>query len=135
MKMNHVLFLCTGNSARSQIAEALLRIKGGSAFQVYSAGIEPKPVNPFATQVMKEIGVDISNQHSKDVSAVIRNSFDWVITVCDHAKQRCPIFPSARLLHWDIRDPETLQDFRDTRNELSIRIDQFLKSFAPAKSE
>jgi arsenate reductase (thioredoxin) len=135
MKMNHVLFLCTGNSARSQIAEALLRIKGGPAFQVYSAGIEPKPVNPFALQVMKEIGVDISNQHSKDVSTVIRNSFDWVITVCDHAKQRCPIFPSARLLHWDIRDPETLQDFRDTRNELSIRIDQFLKTIEPAKSE
>ena len=97
MKTNRILFLCTGNSARSQIAEGLLRTKGGSSFEVYSAGIEPKSVNPYALQVMSEIGIDISNQRSKDVSAVIKNSFDWVITVCDHAKERCPVFPSARL--------------------------------------
>jgi arsenate reductase len=134
MKTNRILFLCTGNSARSQIAEGLLRAKGGASFEVYSAGIEPRPVNPFAVQVMGEIGLDISHQRSKDVSAVIKNSFDWVITVCDHAKQRCPIFPSARLLHWDIRDPETLQDFRRTRDDLSSRIDELLRTIAPADS-
>jgi thioredoxin type arsenate reductase len=135
MKTSRILFLCTGNSARSQIAEGLLRTKGKFRFEVYSAGIEPRPVNPLAVQVMNEIGIDISDQRSKDVSTVIKNSFDWVITVCDHAKQRCPIFPSARILHWDIRDPETPDDFRKTRNDLSSRIDQFLETVAPSNSQ
>ena len=134
MKSNQILFLCTGNSARSQMAEGLLRTKGGSAFEVYSAGIEPRSVNPFAVQVMSEIGIDISDQRSKDVTAVIKYSFDWVITVCDHAKERCPIFPSARLLHWDIHDPETLNDFRKTRQELSLKIDGLLASIFPSNS-
>jgi arsenate reductase len=120
--------LCTGNSARSQIAEGLLKSKGGSSIEVYSAGIEPKSVNPYAVQVMKEIGIDISSQRSKDVSAVIKNSFDWVITVCDNAKERCPIFPSARLIHWNLRDPQTLDDFRQTREDLSSRIDELLRT-------
>src|SRR4030095_10698168 len=123
MKTNRILFLCTGNTARSQIAEGLLKTKGGSEFEVYSAGVQPKAVNPLAVQVMKEIGINISNQRSKDVSEVIKNSFDWVITVCDNAKERCPIFPSARLIHWNLRDPETLNDFRQTRDDLSSRID------------
>ena len=83
---------------------------------------------------MQEIGIDISNQRSKDVSEVIKNSFDWVITVCDNAKERCPIFPSARLIHWDVRDPETLNDFRQTRDDLSSRIDQLLKTITPSNS-
>jgi arsenate reductase len=132
MKINRILFLCTGNSARSQIAEGLLRTKGGPAFDVFSAGVEPKPVNPYAVEVMSEIGIDISNQRSKDVSEVIKNSFDWVITVCDNAKERCPIFPSARLLHWNIRDPQSLIDFRKTRDDLSLRIDDFIKTIVPA---
>jgi len=131
MKINRILFLCTGNSARSQIAEGMLRKKGGSEFEVYSAGVEPKPVNPYAVKVMAEIGIDISNQRSKDVSEVIKNSFDWVITVCDNAKERCPIFPSARLMHWNIRDPETLTDFRHIRDELSTRIDELIKTIEP----
>jgi arsenate reductase len=134
MKTNRVLFLCTGNSARSQIAEGLLKTKGGSAFEVYSAGVEPKPVNPLAVQVMEEIGINISNQRSKDVSEVIKNSFDWVITVCDNAKERCPIFPSARMMHWNLRDPQTLNDFRQTRDDLSSRIDNLIETIAPSNS-
>lgn len=134
MKMNRILFLCTGNSARSQIAEGLLKTKGGSGFEVYSAGVEPKPVNPLAVQVMQEIGINISNQRSKDVSEVIKNSFDWVITVCDNAKERCPIFPSARLIHWNLRDPETLNDFRQTRDDLSSRIDYLIETISPSNS-
>ena len=83
---------------------------------------------------MQEIGIDISNQRSKDVSDVIKNSFDWVITVCDNAKERCPIFPSARLIHWDIRDPETLNDFRQTRDNLSLRIVNLIETIAPSNS-
>ncbi len=132
MKTNRILFLCTGNSARSQIAEGLLKTKGGSVFEVYSAGVEPKPVNPLAVQVMQEIGIDISNQRSKDVSDVIKHSFDWVITVCDNAKERCPIFPSARLIHWNLQDPETLNDFRQTRDDLSSRIDNLIETIAPS---
>jgi arsenate reductase len=134
MKTNRVLFLCTGNSARSQIAEGLLKTKGGSTFEVYSAGVEPKPVNPLAVQVMEEIGINISNQRSKDVSEVIKNPFDWVITVCDNAKERCPIFPSARMIHWNLRDPETLDDFRQTRDDLSSRIDSLIDTIAPSNS-
>jgi arsenate reductase (thioredoxin) len=134
MKIHRILFLCTGNSARSQIAEGLLKTKGGPSFEVFSAGVEPKSVNPYAVQVMSEIGIDISNQRSKDVSEVIRNSFDWVITVCDNAKERCPIFPSARLIHWNVRDPESLNDFRQTRDDLASRIDQLIPAIAPSNS-
>jgi arsenate reductase (thioredoxin) len=134
MKTNRILFLCTGNSARSQIAEGLLKTKGGPAFEVFSAGVEPKPVNPLAVQVMQEIGINISNQRSKDVSEVIKNSFDWVITVCDNAKERCPVFPSARLIHWNLRDPETLDDFRQTRDNLSSRIDDLIEKIDPSNS-
>ena len=134
MKTNRILFLCTGNSARSQIAEGLLKTKGGSTFEVFSAGVEPKPVNPLAVQVMQEIGINISNQRSKDVSELIKNPFDWVITVCDNAKERCPVFPSARLIHWNLRDPETLDDFRQTRDDLSSRIDSLIETIAPSNS-
>jgi arsenate reductase (thioredoxin) len=134
MKAKRVLFLCTGNSARSQIAEGLLKTKGGTAFEVYSAGVEPKPINPLAVDVMQEIGIDISNQRSKDVSEVIKNPFDWVITVCDNAKERCPIFPSARIMHWNLRDPQTLNDFRQIRDDLSIRIDELLRTIDPSNS-
>jgi arsenate reductase (thioredoxin) len=134
MKAKRVLFLCTGNSARSQIAEGLLKTKGGTAFEVYSAGVEPKPINPLAVDVMQEIGINISNQRSKDVSEVIKNPFDWVITVCDNAKERCPIFPSARIMHWNLRDPQTLNDFRQIRDDLSIRIDELLRTIDPSNS-
>jgi arsenate reductase (thioredoxin) len=134
MSIKRILFLCTGNSARSQIAEGLLRSKSGSLIDVQSAGIEPKVVNPYAIQVMDEIGIDISHQRSKDVSEVIKNPFDWVITVCDNAKELCPIFPSARLIHWNLRDPQTLNDFRQTRDDLSVRITELLRTIDPSNS-
>lgn len=131
MKPKRVLFLCTGNSARSQMAEGILKDRAGQEFEVYSAGISPKGLNPLAVESMKEIGIDISHHQSKDVETVIHKSFDWVITVCDHAKERCPIFPSARLIHWDIKDPETIQDFRASRDDISGRIDELLKRLKP----
>jgi arsenate reductase len=121
-----ILFLCTGNSARSQIAEGLIREKAGSSVEAFSAGTDPKGLNPMATQVMKEIGIDISNQQSKAVGSLLKITFDWVITVCDHARQQCPIFPGTRIQHWDIPDPENLTDFRNVREDLSKRIDEFL---------
>lgn len=121
-----ILFLCTGNSARSQIAEGLLREKGGPNVEAFSAGTAPKGLNPLATQVMNEIEVDISHQQSKEVGALLKQSFDWVVTVCDRAKEQCPTFPGARIQHWDIPDPENLTDFRNVRDDLSARIDAFL---------
>jgi arsenate reductase len=121
-----ILFLCTGNSARSQIAEGILREKGGDQVEALSAGIAPKGVNPLSVQVMKEIGIDISHQRSKGVGEQLKQTFDWVITVCDHAQEHCPIFPGSRIQHWDIPDPEDLQSFRNVREDLSNRIDQFL---------
>lgn len=127
MNKKKVLFLCTGNSARSQIAEALLRQKAGSELEVFSAGTAPKGLNPLAVQVMKEIGINISDQQSKDVGQFANESFDWVITVCDTAKEQCPVFPGSRSQHWSIPDPEDLEEFRQIREVLSGRIDSFLK--------
>ena len=100
-----VLFLCTGNSARSQMAEDLLRQMAGDRFEVYSAGTQPKGMHPRSVEVMNEIGIDISKHTSKDVSAFINEKFDYVITVCDRAKQHCPVFPGAEPIHWGFEDP------------------------------
>lgn len=135
MKTKKVLFLCTGNSARSQMAEGLLREKGGKRYEAYSAGTQPKGVNPFSIQVMKEIGVDISHHTSKSVESFIRQSFDWVITVCDSAKEKCPIFPGARFEHWDIQDPEDLESFRRVRDHLSKQVDEFIRRRATEVSD
>lgn len=129
-----VLFLCTGNSARSQIAEGLIRDKGGPGIDAYSAGISPKGLNPLAVQVMDEIGIDISNHQSKPIGPLLKQSFDWVITVCDHARQQCPIFPGTRIQHWDIPDPEKLTDFRSVRDDLANRIDSFLQQIGVASA-
>src|SRR6516162_4214387 len=94
------LFLCTGNSARSQMAEGLLREKAGDRFEVFSAGTSPKGLHARSVEVMKEIGIDISQQKSKDVSVYANDKFDYVITVCDRAKQLCPVFPGAEPIHW-----------------------------------
>ena len=130
----HVLILCTGNSARSQMAEGLLREIAGGRFLVYSAGNKPSTVNPFAIQVMREWGIDISGHRSKDLSEFANQLFDYVITVCDDASQRCPVFPGrAKRIHWSIADPivagteETLLDaFREARDELQSRIKAFV---------
>src|SRR6266576_1312276 len=105
-----VLILCTGNSARSQMAEGLLRHLAGDRFEVASAGVEPASIKPEAIEVMRESGMDISGHRSKSVDEFLNKSFDYVITVCDNANQRCPIFPGkARRLHWSIEDPASLE--------------------------
>jgi arsenate reductase len=111
------------------MAEGLLRAKARpEAFTAFSAGISVKQeVNPMAIQVMNEIGVDISRQKPTDVAAYIRESFDWVVTVGDKAREKCPIFPGARFQHWDVPEAVSLESFRAMRDDLSGRIDAFLK--------
>ena len=97
-----VLFLCTGNSCRSQMAEGFLRSLAGDPFEVASAGTEPVPVNPGAIEAMSEVGIDLSNHESKAVKAFLGQHFAYVITVCDRASERCPIFPGAvKRLEWN----------------------------------
>ena len=106
MPKARVLFLCTGNSARSQMAEGYLRHTAEDEFEALSAGIEPKGLNPLAVEAMREIGIDISHQKSKDVREFLGQAIPYVITVCDNAKERCPIFPrSFKFLHWPFEDP------------------------------
>src|SRR5215475_15472192 len=101
-----VLILCTGNSARSQMAEGILRNDGGETFEVYSAGVKASAVRPEAIQAMREIGIDISGHRSKSVDEFAGQSFDTVITVCDFAAEHCPIFPgSPQRIHWNLPDP------------------------------
>jgi arsenate reductase (thioredoxin) len=138
-----VLFLCTGNSARSQMAEGYLRHVAGGDFEPLSAGIEPKGLNPLAVEAMSEIGIDISQQRSKDVRGFLGQAIPYVITVCDNAKQRCPIFPQTyKLLHWSLEDPaeamgsreEKLAVFRRVRDEIRQRVErELLKSIAIGK--
>lgn len=130
-----VLFLCTGNSARSQMAEGYLRHVAGDRFEPLSAGVEPKGLNPLSVEVMHEIGIDISQQTSKGLDQFLGQKIPYVITVCDNAKQRCPIFPQAtRLLHWSLEDPaeavgshdEKIAVFRRVRDEIEQRIESEL---------
>jgi arsenate reductase len=133
-KMNkaiRVLILCTGNSARSQMAEGLLRHDGGESFQVESAGVEPASVRSEAIKVMSEIGVDISGHRSKSIDEFIGQEFDYVITVCDNANERCPVFPgNVKRIHWSLEDPaaaigdegERLDVFRRVRDEIRERL-------------
>ncbi len=131
-----VLFVCTGNSARSQIAEALLRQYGGDDFAAFSAGTEPKSVNPYTIRVLAEIGIDWSGARSKSVSECLDEPFDYVITVCDRARQTCPVFPGEHnSLHWGLDDPaevegsdaERLAAFRRTQVEVSARLRPFIE--------
>ncbi|MGD0013736.1 MAG: arsenate reductase ArsC [Bryobacteraceae bacterium] len=140
--MPRVLFLCTGNSARSQMAEGLLRHLGGGQFDVRSAGIRPTSVREEAIRAMAEIGIDISAQTSKSVEEFTSRAFDYVITVCDSARQSCPLFPGAvRMLHWSIEDPAAVEGgadlrlaaFRAARDELRHRIQAFHASTGPAQ--
>jgi arsenate reductase len=127
-----VLFLCTGNSARSQMAEGLLRQMAGNQFDVFSAGTQPKGMHPRSVEVMNEVGIDISKQTSKNVSTYLRDKFDYVITVCDRAKQQCPVFPGAEPIHWGFDDPaeavpdRQLETFRRVRDEIRHRLGLFL---------
>lgn len=129
-----VLILCTGNSARSQMAEGLMRDLGGDRLEVFSAGIAASFVRFQAIEAMREIGVDISGHRSKGLSEFINDPFDYVITVCDHANTRCPIFPGGgKRIHWSIADPvvsgsaeEVLDAFRAARDDLKSRIEKFV---------
>lgn len=139
MNKAKVLFLCTGNSARSQMAEALLREKAGDRFVAYSAGLDPHAVNPLARQVMSEIGVDITSQRAKGVAEYLGHvHFGYLITVCDQALANCPIFPGvSRRLHWSLEDPaavvgseaERLAGFRRVRDELATHVDEFIHEY------
>ncbi|OHB83191.1 MAG: ArsC family transcriptional regulator [Planctomycetes bacterium RIFCSPHIGHO2_02_FULL_38_41] len=104
-----VLFICTHNSARSQMAEGFLRAMYGDYYDVYSAGIEPSKVNPYAIKVMAEIGIDISTQYSKNIDVFSGIKFDYVVTVCNQAKERCPFFQGGKeYLHCDFEDPSQI---------------------------
>lgn len=124
-----VLIICTGNAARSQMAEGLFRDRAGDRVDVFSAGTHPGSLNPIAVEAMREIGIDISQQYSKEVEIFRNQKFDCVITVCDSAKQECPAFPGSPMLHWSIPDPVTPADFRSARDLLLQRIDAFLPKF------
>lgn len=114
--MIRVLFVCTGNSARSQMAEGLLRELGEGHFDVHSAGIDPRGMQPLAVRSMAEIGIDISAQESKNLDRYIGETWDYVITLCDHAAESCPVVPGAvRRLHWSFPDPAAAGDDESTR--------------------
>jgi arsenate reductase len=129
-----VLFLCTHNSARSQMAEGLLRRMAGDRFEVFSAGTEATRVQPLAIQAMREIGIDISGHTSKTLDAFRGETFDYVITVCDRANESCPIFPGqTERIHWSFDDPtaatgkdeERLRVFRQVRDAIQQRLRMF----------
>jgi arsenate reductase len=129
-----VLFVCTGNSARSVMAEALLRHHGGDRFEVHSAGTEPKGVNPLTRRILAEAGIDASFARSKSVTEFLGQRFDYVVTVCDQARQSCPVFPGVHeSLHWGYEDPaeatgteeERLAVFRKVFIQMAERVKQF----------
>ena len=131
-----VLILCTGNSARSQMAQGLLAHDAGDRFEVESAGTKPSTVRPEAIAVMKELGIDISHHRSKNVSEFEGQPFDYVLTVCDNARESCPVFPaSSRVIHSSFEDPAAVQGSEDHRLEAFRRIrDQirkYLLTFPP----
>jgi arsenate reductase (thioredoxin) len=135
MGRKRVLFVCTHNSARSQMAEGMLRAWGGDRFEVASAGTEQTQVRPEAIRVMAELGIDISSQRSKTVAALAGQPFDSLVTVCDSARQNCPHVPGiAARSHWSIEDPsavagseeERLAAFRRARDEIRGRIQELL---------
>ena len=137
MSKTAVLFLCTGNSCRSQMAEAFLRKHGGDKFEAYSAGLEPKGIHPYTLQVMNEVGIDLSEQRSKDVMEYMgRKHFGYLITVCAHAEEHCPktFLGVSERIHWPIEDPaafegseeETLEEFRRARDEIAACIQSWL---------
>ena len=138
-KKSKVLILCTGNSARSQMAEGLLRQVGTDRYEVFSAGTNPSLVRPEAVAVMREIGIDISGHRSKSVDEFAGQELDLVITVCDHAKESCPVFPgTTQRLHWPFEDPaavagseeQRLAAFRSIRDQIRARIQRFLDNAA-----
>jgi|SRR6185369_12933071 len=145
MMTQRVLFLCTGNSARSQMAEAFLRKYGEDIFEPHSAGLEPKGVNPLTVKVMNEVGIDISNQQSKSIDTYLgKVLFQYLITVCDDADQNCPVgIPGVETrMHWSFEDParfegneeERLAKFREVRDLIEKKIKEWVAEQSPALS-
>ena len=136
-KKKKVLFICTGNACRSQIAHGLLRDMAGDRFEVFSAGSHPSRVHPMSVAVMEEVGVDISHHTSDFVDDYLDKGIDIAITVCDNANQSCPTFPGkAERIHWSIDDPfkgwnfdtSQMDSFRETRREIKEKLEAFLES-------
>jgi arsenate reductase len=143
MAKKRVLVLCTGNSARSQMAEGLFRVEGGGEFEVFSAGTKPSSVRPEAIAAMKEIGIDISGHRSKSVDEFLGQPFDYVVTVCDNARDTCPVFPAGtERIHWSFEDPaavegneaKRLDAFRRTRELIHERVKTFYRDHVAARS-
>jgi arsenate reductase len=138
MRKGKVLFLCTGNSARSQMAEAFLRKYAGDRFEVFSAGLEPSVVNPYTIRVMNEVGVDMRGHRSKNLIEYMgKMHFGYLITVCDRAEKKCPIFPGMGVrLHWSFEDPasasgsdaQKLAKFRQVRDQIGLKIFEWLQT-------
>lgn len=137
-KKTKVLFLCTGNSARSQMAEAFLRQYGSDYFEAYSAGLEPKGMNPYTVKVMAELGYNLSGQYSKSVREIVGKLFiNYVITVCDQAEKNCPTtWPGVvRRVHWSFEDPaafegsdeEKLTKFRNIRDQIEQKVREWIQ--------
>ena len=134
-----VLFLCTHNSARSQMAEGMLRAWAGERYEAHSAGSEATFVRPEAIQVMSELGIDISGHESKAISRYDGQDFDYAVTVCEDASEACPYFPARHALHWSFEDPsvaaanpkERLAVFRTVRDEIASHV---RAEFGPARS-
>ena len=133
-----VLFVCTENSCRSQMAEGLLKHYGNGEFEVYSAGLRPSYVHPFAIKAMAELDIDITNQYSKTVNEFLGQEFSYAITVCDSAKELCPVFPGKhKVLHWSIEDPasisgteeEMMKVFRKVRKNILEKVKHFVTTF------
>lgn len=134
--MKKILFLCSANSCRSQMAEGIANYYGKGKLIAFSAGANPAGVNPYAIKVMKEIGIDISHQRSKKTDEFAGKQFDYIITLCESAKQECPFFPGQSIrIHWDIKDPATatgteeqiMTEFRNCRDVLLEKIKNLIK--------
>ena len=136
-----VLFICTGNSARSQMAEGLLRHLAGDRYEVFSAGTSPKGLHPRSVDVMGELGIDLTAHTSKNLNLFLdrpfdvpERQFDVVVTVCDRAREQCPVFPGSHTLHWEFNDPAAapqesqLAEFRRVRDAIQERIRSFLSA-------
>lgn len=132
-KKKKVLFICTHNSARSQIAEGLMNTFIGDDYIALSAGTEPTQVNPYAIKVMEEVGIDVTSHHSKSMDSFIEQDFDYVMTVCDHANETCPFFPGGKKrVHKGFQDPSAIEGpekakltgFRRTRDEIRTWIEE-----------
>lgn len=140
MSKSRVLFICTSNSARSQMAEAFLRKHAGDLYDVFSAGLGPGKINPMTVRVMEENGISMKNHYSKGVDGFLGYDFDFVITVCSNADVACPAFPNSCIrLHWPFDDPEVVQGteeealikFRKIRDEIDVKIRQWLDEGQP----